>query len=172
MNKSLVKSAIAGGVIVFIWMVISWTVLPWHKSGMQFFSNPNQVAKVITENTRDGGLYFLPAQSNNSEVKPYIFTVVRPEGMDYNSFKPLAISLVIQLIAAYIIAWLVSQTKGFNYRKKVTFITVMGLFAAIVGELPAWNWMGYPAVATLLMMLDLVIAWFLAGLAMGKLLKK
>ena len=88
------------------------------------------------------------------------------------SARPFIVSFLLQFVGAWLAIWMLMQTKGLSYKKKVGFFTVFGLSIALLGEVPAWNWMGFPCGYVLVNMSDLVISWFLAGLAMAKMLKK
>jgi hypothetical protein len=184
MNKSLVWCGILGGIIVFIWGMVSWMVLPWHMMTMNKFYNEEQVAHVIKQNASESGMYMLPCthcgDSSASERQirrgkemmrngPMVFSAVKLEGMDPTSVRPFIRGLIIDIIAAFFITWLLLQTKGLKYGKQVWFVTVIGLIAGILGLLPGWNWMGFSSSYTLLCILDLVIGWFLAGLLIAKL---
>lgn len=206
MQKTLWKSALLGGIIVFIWGIISWMLLPWHMMTTHKFVNEEQVAMAVKANAPQSGIYFLPSchvddnQNNQSQNEqpskedrdnakadlqqrmndakarmkrgPVLFTSVCLEGMDPSSPKPFIGCLVIQIIAAFLASWLLMHAKAQPYMRHVWFVTVIGLFAAVVSALPSWNWMGFSTGWTIVSILDLVIGWFLAGLAIAKIMKK
>ena len=60
MQKTLLKSAVIGGLIVFIWGLFSWMVFPWHQSCLNKFSNESEVADVLRDNAPKPGMYVLP----------------------------------------------------------------------------------------------------------------
>jgi hypothetical protein len=205
MRKTLWKSALLGGIIVFIWGIVSWMLLPWHMMTTHKFINEEQVATALKANAPQTGIYFLPScqidDSNNqgqneqpskedqqqakadlqkkmedakARMKrgPIVFASVCLEGMDPASPKPFIGSLIIQIIAAFLASWLLMHTKAQPYMRHVGFVTVIGLFAGVVSALPSWNWMGFSVGWTIVSILDLVIGWFLAGLAIAKIIKK
>jgi len=178
------KCAVVGGVIVFVWCMISWMVLPWHKATIQKFENESKVASVIRDNAMQDGVYFLPACKPDAspeekmkskemmEKGPFMFASVKLNGMSYTSAGPYIGALIIQIIGAYLITWLLFRTKGLKYMQQVGFITMVGFTIGFLSYLPAWNWMGFSWSYTIVGICDLVIAWFLAGLAMAKLAKR
>ena len=50
------------------------------------------------------------------------------------------------------------------------FCSLMGVFGAVISGLPLWNWWEFPPTSTMVCIIDTGITWFLAGLAMGKVL--
>jgi hypothetical protein len=187
MNKHYWKCALLGGLIVFIWGVVSWMLLPWHRTTSHKFANEKQVAMTIKENARENGIYFLPSceaegekdkQEAWAKVKermkqgPLVFASVHLEGMDPDSVRPFIGSLIIQIIGAFFATWLFMKTKAMSYGRQVCWFSVLGLFAGIVSTLPAWNWMCFPASWVIVTILDLVIGWTLAGFAIAKVAKK
>ena len=166
MNKSLIKAAIAGGIAMFIWMTISWTVLPWHRMTFSTFHHPEKVAEVLKENAPQGGIFH-----GDCLQKPCYFVAVGTEAK-IDMTMPMVKSLIEKLIAAFIGAWLLFQTKGMSYRRRVGFVTILGLLAGITAIVPFWTWWSFPCGYTLVTIADITIAWFFAGLIMAKLIKR
>jgi len=179
MGKALIKGTVLGAVIVFIWMMISWMVFPWHCTVMNTFTDEDKVSSVIMENTLKDGIYVLPniCESANEHTQamkkgPVMFASIQRYGFDVNSMAPYILSLIIQLIGAFLITYLLLLSKDMGYWKGVWFITLFGLTIGVLGLLPNWNWWGYSIGYVGLGILDLVIAWFLAGLAISAVAKR
>jgi hypothetical protein len=175
MKASLIKAAIAGGIVAFLWGVVSYMVLPWHMMTMHPFKDEEAVSKVIAEHVEGSGVYILPfhgCKEREDKPGPFVFATVDLKGMCGSSMAvPLARSLIIQIVAAFFITWMLTKTKGLKHMEKAGFAAMAGLFAGFVGLLPGWNWVAFPLGYTLIGMLDLVIAWFLAGLTISKIAK-
>lgn len=60
--KKIVASGVAAGLVAFVWASLSWMVLPWHMAQFQHFKDNQQVAQVLTENTKGSGLYVFPCR--------------------------------------------------------------------------------------------------------------
>ena len=183
MYKKLIKSALIGGITVFIWSMLSWMIFPWHAQAYYQFTDEAEVAKVIKENALESGVYILPNTShysNNTPTKeirkaeeilktgPFVFASIKLGGMQKMGITTLMISLCSYILAAAVISWMLLQTQGLRFLEKAFFVTMIGLLAAILGILPAWNWWHFSTAYTLITCLDLVIGWALAGLLMAK----
>ena len=155
MMKSLIKSAIVGGIIVYIWGMISWIVLPWHITTINRFANPDAVSQVILDNAPQDGIYVLanmpaPDAANSMQQPqqpmmsgPFMFASIQRSGMDMLSSKPYVVSFFIQVIGAFFITWLYLQTKANHYWRGVFFITLIGFLVGFLSLIPNWNWWGY-----------------------------
>ena len=190
MNKLLIRSAVLGGIIVFLWGLVSWMLLPWHQVTIKQFQNEERVAQVIRENAFERGIYLLPnlftydskqesgiAQQRIEEGRervargPVMFAAINPLGVNPNMAGSFFIAVIINIVGAYFISWIVLLIKT-DYWGRVKLITLMGFIIGFLGLLPAWNWwnfaLGYVAVG----IIDLIIAWFLAGLMIAKIQSK
>ena len=189
MRKTYIKCALVGGVIVFIWGMISWMVLPWHQMTMKSFSDEKDVAAAIQESTMESGVYVLPscckvegmsaedaakARAKKSEMLskgPFIFASVQKEGMSYGAGR-MVVGLISDILAAFFATWLFLCCRAMNYGKQVGFFAMLGLFAGFVSPLEGGIWMGMAPAYVFVAILDLIIPWVLAGLAIAKLAKK
>ena len=64
MKKSLI-GAIVGGIIIFIWQFLSWTLINLHQPAQQYTEKQDAVMAVLNSNLEEGG-YFIPAIPENS----------------------------------------------------------------------------------------------------------
>lgn len=172
MGSKILKGTFIGGFVAWLWMLISWTLLPWHCGVLQDFSNETDVAKTIMENTAFSGIYTLPNLCNKEELEfsselfqkgPVIFAAVRRYGFDFKSPAPFIISLIIQFIGAFLITLILMQARHLAYGSKVAMAVLIGLTIGTLGILPYWNWWGFPFPYVFVEMCDLAVAWLLAG---------
>lgn len=188
MTKSLVWGTILGGLMAFVWSSISWELLGWHEKGMLAFQNEDEVSAMIALHTSKDGIYLLPSmpttEGMTAEQKkqaqaatiakmqsgPIMFAAVRRGG-----FGSYARGLIIQLLslmaAAFLLTWLLLQTCGLSYARKVAFLAVVGLAASVIVDLPNWNWWGFSGSYTAVNLIDSTLTWLIAGLVIAKVAK-
>ncbi|MCH9614059.1 MAG: hypothetical protein SP1CHLAM54_10690 [Chlamydiia bacterium] len=166
----IIKGGIYGGVIVYVWMIISYTVLPWHHSTMQSFSSERHMSNVVTENCKTDGIYVMPHSAENEGKAPFVFMSVRLKGHEMGT-ATFIISLITQVIGAAFISYLLSRTAALMYAAKVIFVIFAGFVAWLLGMFPSWNWIGFPASYVFVSLADFIIGWFLAGLVMAKVVR-
>ena len=176
MGKALIKGTIVGSIILFLWMMISWMVLPWHAATLGKFSHEESVSSVIMANTSESGIYILPnAQSDAySEAHleamkkgPTAFTAIRRDGFNPASPAPYINSFIIYLVGALIATFLLLQARSLSFGGRVWFITLFGVAVGVLANFPNWNWWGFSTSFTLVGFADYVIGWFLAGLGIA-----
>jgi hypothetical protein len=185
MTKSLLLGAILGGIVAFLWSFVSWSMLPWHESGIASFQDEDAFGRAVLEHTTGSGLYGYPGnpptvgmtkeQKKAAETAtfekmkkgPMVFAAIRRDG--YNSYvQGICIQLGIQILAAFLLTWLVLKTGASTYWGRVIFLTVAGLAAAVISDLPNWNWWGFSGSYTAVMVIDTALTWFIAGLVIAR----
>jgi hypothetical protein len=186
MKKKCFQGAIVGGVIVFLWCLFSWMVLPWHSAVFNRFTDEESVSNMIRDNAPVSGVYLLPntykynASTSTEEMGkglmmmqkgPTMFASIQLSGMGQKTTRPFIVSLIIQIIGAGIVTWMLLQARGLNYKQRLWFVTLYGIAIGVLGILPAWNWWCLSSSYVLSIFFDLVIGWFLAGLAIAKICK-
>ena len=185
MLKSLVLGAILGGLSAFIWSFISWDVLPWHEKQLRSFQNEDEVSAIIASHAPNSGNYLLPTgppqEGMNSNQKkaaeeirmqkmqkgPLVFAAIRKEG--FGSFpRVLLTQFLCQMFAALLLTWMLLQTTGLSYARRVAFLAVAGLVASVIADLPNWNWWAFSGAYTAVNLVDYTLTWLLAGLVIAK----
>lgn len=177
MWKPLIRCSIVGGVIVFLWFMISWMVFPMHKMSMHKFTNESEVTSCILRSAPKDGIYVIPfmeeqktAQTQEAD-QPFIFVNIA-RGIDFKDMtRPMVISIITQVIGAFLITYLLLRAKAMKYWSRVWFVTIIGVVVALLGTVPAWNWWHFSTGWALLEIFDIVIGWFIGGLIIGKLIK-
>ncbi len=190
MDNKLIRAAVLGGIIVFLWGLGSWMLLPLHQVTINHFQNEEMVAEVIRENALERGIYLLPNMFtyDNKQVPdvarqrveegrekmargPVMFASIQPLGVKPNMAGSFFISVIINIVGAFLISWIVSLIKG-DFWRRVGFVTLIGFIVGFLGLLPAWNWWNFSLSYVVVGIMDLIIAWFLAGLMIAKIQMK
>jgi len=185
MTKSLLLGAILGGLAAFLWSSISWELLGWHEKPMMSFQNDDEVSAVIASHAPQSGVYLLPGtpsqEGMSAEQKkaaqaaviekmqkgPIVFAAVRLGG--FGSYtRGLLIQLLSLMAAAFLITWLLLQTSGLSYNRRVVFCAVVGLASSVIVDLPNWNWWGFSGLFTAVDLADFTLTWLFAGFVIAK----
>lgn len=183
--RSLWKGALFGGLVLFVWGFISWTVLPWHNATFSTFGDEDEVARVLAANTAGRGIYLYPGEHHQpgltpeqqaaaeervrqkAEAGPFIFVSLDDRGMS-SMTRPLVTGLVYQILGALVLTLIVVRCRESAYWERVGIVVLAVLAAAILCFLPPWNWFGFDTAYTVVSILDLVVAGLLAGLVIAK----
>jgi hypothetical protein len=187
MVKGIFSATLFGGIIVWMWMFISWTVLPWHCSALKRFENESTVQEVISAVAKEDGIYTIPAlckqdlpdpdqileeiQQEELKTSKIIVMSINSSGFTPSSIIPHVVSLLTNIACALFVSLIVMLMAASGYGWKLFAITLIGLIAGIYAEVPLWIWMGFPLHNALIGIADLVISWFLAGIVMAGLIR-
>ena len=72
------------------------------------------------------------------------------------------------IIFCILLTWLLLQTSGLSYARRVLFLAVVGLAASVIVNLPDWNWWGFSGIYTAVTLADFTLMWLFAGLVVAK----
>jgi hypothetical protein len=181
MAKRLALGTLLGGIVLFVWSAIAWIFIPWPGDPLRTFTNEEAVAQAVTANAPRSGNYLLPNEPKRApgmteeQYKaagqtamdkmsrgPMIFASVRLEPM--NSNRALLIQLLTQLGMALIASFLLLQTGRLSYKRRVLFVTLIGVIIFAGGHVDEWNWWSFSNAYMLMQFGAIVIGWLLASL--------
>jgi hypothetical protein len=188
MTKSLILGTILGGLAAFLWSSISWELIGWHEKTLVAFHNEDEVSAVITSHAGQDGTYILPSMPSTAgltpEQKKNVMTAVMQKmqagpimvaAVRRGGFGSYTRGLVIQLLglmaAAFLLTWLLLQTSGLSYARRVAFLAIVGLASSVIVDLPNWNWWGFSGAYTAVNLADSTLTWLVAGLVIAKVAK-
>jgi len=178
-------AAVLGGVILVIWGMLAWMVLPLHNDTMQNLPNEEAVVAAL-QSTPQQGVYIFPGMPKDATDKaamdaymaryargPMGFVVYDPKGGDPMMVSNMIVGLLISILAALVATWVYQRSTAFTGTliQRLSFFGMLGLFLALATYFTNWNWMGYPLSYTTSMALDTIIAWLLAGLGIMLIVK-
>ncbi len=76
-----------------------------------------------------------------------------------------------ELVEAFLVLFLLAQTRLTSYGARVGFVLLAGLLAAIATNISYWNWYGFPAVYTASYMSIQLVGFLCVGLVGALVLK-
>ena len=181
-----VLASLFGGMVVFAWGTISWTILPWHLSSMGDLPDGGKTIATLSDIKATSGVYIYPPTPDTGDENalkewqekyaggPYISMLVYHQGGYTESMAGLFLrGYALNVAGAGFIVFLFGLTgmQEKSYRRRVGFVALLGIFASVVGPLTEWNWWGFSASFSVPVVLDGIIAWSLAGSVIAAFLK-
>lgn len=181
----VIVGAILGTVVLYVWGMVSWMVLPWHNATMQPVPDEKNLVAQIEHKMPGAGLYYFPdwpedqseqamAAFNRRHERGPVGFIIKAAGGPVMAPSVMATGALIDLIAAMIAAWLLWLARGSlpTYAHRVGFLLLMGLFVGVVADATYWNWMHFPADYSVVMIADRGVAFLLAGLVIAILVRE
>lgn len=179
-------AGLAGGVVFFIWGAISWMVLPWHDEGIKSLPGEAAILPALRQNIGESGLYLFPPMpepqgdpaarkqfEDRHRAGPVGWLVYHPGGREPMPRAMFVKGFVINVLSALIAAgFLAGSGARRGYVARALLAAALGLFAGLCTHVMQWNWMLLPGVYTTIMVVDLVVGWLFAGLAMAAILRR
>jgi hypothetical protein len=168
--KRIAIAAIVGGLIVFVWSAISHMLLPLGEMGVSTLPNEAAVLETLKTSIPESGLYIFPTPTDPSAANPAGpagIMVFHPNGGMDMSPKRLGNELLSNVLAAAIAA-IVASLMAAAYGRRVLAIALLGLFGWLSLVVSYWIWYGFPALYILGEGINEMVGWFLAGLAIAK----
>ena len=180
-------SGLLGGIVMFAWGAFSWMALPWHESALRNMPDEAGVIRAMREAEADSGVYHypgFPACNVAGEVSeaerqawlekckqgPWISLMVYSEhGREPFAPRQFIVGFLLNVATALLAAYLLSLAAPAlpGYGQRVMFVTLLGLFAALISTLPDWNWFVFPVGFVIPTVLDHVIGSLLVGLLLA-----
>ena len=174
-------AGLLGGIVFFAWGAVAHMALPIGEMGMGLPTAEDPILAALHENLPRDGVYLVPgidpakmndaavakAYAEKSKNSPFAFIVYQSVGRDNtNMGSMLGIQAATDILSAIVVAWVLSLgTLGFGQR--VTASGALGLFSWLTVSAPYWNWYRFTTDFTVGSLLEQVVGWLIAGVAIA-----
>ncbi len=183
MTIRVLLGALLGGIAMFVGGFITHILLPIADNEIKAI--PNEFAAIATIKTViPAGVYVYPGmegvnQKDQAAMQAYQErTKDLPHGLVVLSNSPgdtspkkLAIQFLGDLLAASVAAVLLAMASLRWYIARLFFVTLLGLFAGFLIDVPFWNWYGFTSSYALYDTLDHMMRSFSGALLLAALVK-
>jgi hypothetical protein len=158
MTTRVLVAGILGAIAMYVWSTVAHVALPLGQVGLS--QMPNEAAVLSAAQASNGakdGLYFFPwvdpkdpqmMEKEAAAIKahPSGLLLYHPAGKGMTDMAgPLIGEFVKELLQSLIVALLVSMTVVATYWRRVGFVTLIGVIAAVTTNVSYWIWYGFPA---------------------------
>jgi hypothetical protein len=183
--KQLLLGALIGGIILFVWGWLSWSVFPIHTASIKSIENEEAVISSMHVNMTQKGVYVFPGMPTTQDQTamdewaqkyqqgPVGMIIYDPDGSEPMMASQMIVGIILSIVSSFIAAWFLSRSTAISssYFARVAYIGMLGIFVSLVVHVVNWNWMGYPLDYTISWIMDAVIGWTLAGLGISAMVK-
>ncbi len=184
--KKIALAGLLGGVVLYVWSFLAWFVLPLHATSMRGVNNEDTLRAMLRSSLTEKGVYAIPYPAGGGSDKaameayqqkvregPNGMIVYDPNGTDPMMTAQMVIGFFIDVLAAAIAAWFLSRSTAAagSYFARIVYCGMLGVFVSVFSHLVMWNWMGFPGLFTRDLIVDTIISWILAGVAIAAVIK-
>lgn len=172
--KNQLIATIVAGLLLFIWQFLSWSMLNFHASEMQYTEKQDAVLEYLGQ-TLEPGSYMIPQPAPGSSkadqdafmakyaTSPWA-SVSYHGSMDMNMGMNMVRGLVVDLLAAFLLVWLLSQFANLTFKSAMLGSLAVGAVAYLT--IPYLNSIWFEG-STMGYIIDLVGQWGIVGAWLG-----
>jgi hypothetical protein len=179
----LLLAALLGAIAMFAWEFVAHMFTPLGEAGIDYMPNVEAVSSSLDSAIgAKRGMYVFPTggvtadspkedkqkamerMAEEMKTKPSGLLVYKPAGTVFNFGKCLAVQFATDFAKAFLVVWLLAMARLATYAGRLGFVFVAGLLAAIVTNVPYWNWYGFNDTFTAANIIMEIAGFFFAGI--------
>jgi len=176
-------AGVLGGLAMYIWSFVAHMATPLGTMGITQLATDQPLLTVLEQHAGSASSLFMypnlgtgpDAMSDYAQklaTSPSGLLLYHPPGQGrVFSARLLIVELLTEVLEATLAVWLLAQTRLDRYVPRVTFVTVVGIIAAIGTNVPYWNWYGFPASYTAASMVVQIVGFLAVGLVAARVLR-
>ncbi|MDX2048449.1 MAG: hypothetical protein SFU87_16805 [Chitinophagaceae bacterium] len=174
--KKLLVGAIVGGILVFLWQTLSWTVLNLHGKEYRKAANQDSIIQFLSSQFSDDGQYMIPAVDETATAEE------RQKAAESMQGKPWAVvgyhkayntdmttniirGLLVDVIAALMVCWVLMKMTNSTFTNIFLGSVFIGLAGYLFIPYSGHIWFQNPGASTHL--IDSLVSWGLCGIWLG-----
>ena len=174
--KKLIIGAIVGGIIIFVWQSLSFTVLDLHAKAFQYTPKQQEIISYLGSQFAEEGQYLLPRPANEgsseemeahmkaSEGKPWAM-ISYHKAMNMNMGLNMIRGLLVDIIAAGLLCWILLKMNLPSFGTVLISSILVGLIVFMNGIYTQHIW--YETFDIMAHFMDAIVAWGACGLWLG-----
>jgi hypothetical protein len=188
MTKRIVLGVVIGSIVVFFVSSIWHMASGLGRTGIQDLPNEDTVTAAMRGSIHTAGFYFFPGANPGAggtreqqqaaylekyKAGPTGILIYHPGGEELGLGRLLAVQFLTGVVGALLLAWMLAVTvDATTFAKRALMVVAVALFAAVIYEIPDWNWYGFPASYVLAHGAGWIVSWSAAGLAMAWVIRR
>ncbi len=178
MFKNIIIAGLLGGLTLMAWIFLINGIFGFRNQiDMKQVPNESQVYELLKNNIAEPGRYLVNPELNTSNTFPAnepVFSILYG-GMGHEAAGGQSLfKLILAFIAATLGAWLLSLSSEkiiSSFPRKVLFFTILGILIAVFTDLNNYGIGNYPLRDTIILGLNTIVTWTVAGLVIARRIK-
>lgn len=174
--KKLIIGALVGGILLFIWQFLSWTVLNLHNNAYQYTDKQDAIMSFLSTQIEKEGQYMLPslppdatheqheAAMKTMAGKPWALIQYR-QSMDTNMGSNMIRGLIVDMLIVGFFCALISRMNALNFI--AIFISALFVGMIVFFNVPYTNHIWFKGFDLMAYFIDCIVGWALIGIWLG-----
>lgn len=184
MALKILLASLVGALVLMVWGLVFWTVLPVGQNMLGVIEAEDAVIDVLDRNIGATGVYFVPLAGMDDESGQQAFLekhkrgplariTFRKEGVDAQSPMVFVKGFLHFFVSVLLLVGIMGKAlfRLVTYWSRVTFTLLLGIFAAFFSHLGDPIWFHAPLKYAIYFMDYHIIGWILVGLAISPIIK-
>jgi hypothetical protein len=177
MKKWLIGSLV-GGILVFLWQFLSWTILPLHNGEAKYTPAEKEILNSLS-GLKEDGMYRLPTAppgansmddheklAKEMDGKPWA-TVIYKTAYKNDMVMPMIRGFLVDVFLVFLLIYILTRGGTPTAIRVLAGSVAVGLFTFLVGPYTMHNWFQTPNETYTGHLIDGFVAWGLCGLWLG-----
>ena len=170
--KKILIGSLVGTVIMFIWSMLAWMMLPIHANTYMYTPAQDAILKVLSESNLESGTYGMPSAATPEEAyKVHEANAGKPGAAIFylKAEPPMGGSMMlggflIGFVGVFAACVLLVANMNGSFFSRWWMVMMVAVIVIFHQHLMDWNWMGNSWAYTRDMILDTACGWALTGL--------
>lgn len=179
--KKLLIGALVGGLLVFAWQTLSWTVFKMHDKEYRQAKNQDSIISYLNSQFTEDGQYMIPRESETASAKEMEDFQKGMQGKPwavvsyhkaYNTDMVMNIirGLIVAIITVFFVCWVLMKQSPSSFSTTFISCLLIGLAGYLFIPYSGYIWFQTPGAMT--HMIDALASWGLCGIWLGWWLNK
>lgn len=176
--KKMIIGALVGGIILFLWQFLTWTVLNRHEAQQRYTPKQDSIMAYLNTQFSEDGAYMMPIfapgtpkeemekQMMALEGKPGAQVIYRKSMPGMNKmFMNMGRGLLVNLFIIWLLCWLLTKINAPSFGTVFMGTLGTGIITFLHGPYTMHIW--YTSFDLMAHFTDALIAWGVTGLWLG-----
>ncbi|HEX5152652.1 MAG TPA: hypothetical protein VFW07_14475 [Parafilimonas sp.] len=173
--------SLVGGIIIFIWQFLSWTVLNLHEPAQRYTPKQDSILAYLSTQFDSSGGYFMPTTpkgassdemkklEENSAGKPWA-QIAYHKSLDINMGMSMIRAFITDFLMVLFFCWVIAGFTANSFGKTLLAAILTGLIIFLSGNYIIHIW--YQTFDLSAYLTDYLVSWGLTGIWLGWWLNK
>lgn len=174
--KKLLVGAIVGGIILFLWQTLSWTVLDLHGKEYKQAPSQDEILNALSTHITEDGQYYLPhakegasyeemqQEQKDMQGKPWA-VVSYHKSYDASMVSNIVRGFLVAIIMAFFACWVLVKQGNGSFGSTFISSILIGIIGYLFIPYAGHIWFQTPGATT--NFIDVLVSWGAAGLWFG-----
>lgn len=174
--KKVIIGSIVGGIILFIWQFLSWSLLDMHHAMKKYTPNQDSILHFLSSQLPDEGTYMLPTMKEGASMddyqklsaenagKPWAM-VAYHKSLNVEMTPNMIRGILVDIVTIALFCWILSGLANPRFGN----IFVISILIGLIGffSLPYTNSIWYKNPDINAHLVDAIASWGLIGIWLG-----